>query len=126
MPETPATHKEIVNIKKDISDIKATQELDIRLNRDKYVDHLNRVIGNSAEKAKVFLAVDGKKSVVEITKTTKLNPVQVRRSARYLKKHGLIFLVAKKENSKVYAKYRWAHVLNADDWIRNKFGNALD
>ncbi len=127
-PEKPDihTHKEIVTIKRDISDIKATQELNIRVNREKYLKLLEDVLGNSTERAKVFLAVDGIRSLVEISQVTNLPGDRVRRGIGVLKNHGLIQKVGMKSRSAVYAKHRWAVVLRADDWVRERFGDTLD
>jgi len=119
MPETPETHKEIVAIKAEIKDIKATQELNIRLNKDRYLSYVCKVIGNSKERALVFLAVNGARTLAEISKKTRIKPPNVTRAKKILEKGGLIY---KLPDSGIYAKPRWVQVLNIDEYIRSKFG----
>ena len=119
MPETPETHKEIVAIKAEIKDIKATQELNIRLNQDRYLSYVDKVIGNSKERAIVFLAVNGARTLAEISKKTHIKPPNVTRAKKILEKGGLIY---KLPDSGIYAKHRWVQVLNIDEYIRRKFG----
>lgn len=119
MPETPETHKEIVAIKAEIKDIKATQELNIRLNQDRYLSYVDKVIGNSKERALVFLAVNGARTLAEISKKTRIKPPNVTRAKKILEKGGLIY---KLPDSGIYAKPRWVQVLNIDEHIRRKFG----
>ena len=119
MPETPETHKEIVAIKAEIKDIKATQELNIRLNKDRYLSYVYKVIGSSKERALVFLAINGARTLAEVSKKTRIKPPNVTRAKKILEKGGLIY---KLPDSGIYAKPRWVQVLNIDEYIRSKFG----
>jgi len=118
MPESMKLHKEIVTIKADIRDIKATQELEILLNRERYLKYVDEVIGRSKERALVFLAVNGNRTLKEISKITDLKPPNVSRSKKILEEKQLIYRIP---DSGVYAKPRWVHLLNIDEYIRKKF-----
>lgn len=118
MPETPETHKEIVTIKAEIKDIKATQELNIRLNQARYISYVDKVIGNSMERVRFFLAVNGARTLMEISRKTHIKPPNVSRAKKILEKEGLIY---KLPDSGIYAKPRWVQVLNIDEHIQQKF-----
>jgi predicted transcriptional regulator len=123
MLEGEETHKEIVTIKADIKDIKATQELDLRLNEEKYRAYVDQVVGNSKERAMVLIAVNGRDSLRKISEKTGLKEPNVNRSKRVLEKRGLIFLLGGGSGrNKVYGKPRWVSILNIDDYLREKFG----
>ena len=119
MPETPEMHKEIVEIKREIKDIKATQELDIRLNRDRYIAFVDRVIGNSKERALVFLAINGVRRLKEIAERTHLKLPNVSRAKKVLEREGLIYRLPE---TGLYAKPRWVKILHIDEYVRKKFG----
>ncbi|RLF93524.1 hypothetical protein DRN52_06365 [Thermococci archaeon] len=118
MPESLELHKEIIMMKKDIEDIKITQELKIRQDRDKYIEYVDKVIGRSKERALVFLAVNGTRRLKEIAERTNLKPQNVSRSKKILEKSGLIY---KLPDSGIYAKPRWVQILHIDEYIRKKF-----
>ena len=118
MPETLETHKEIVAIKKEVSDIKATQELAILLERDKYEKYVERIIGNSLERAKVFLAVNGFRKQIEIANLTGIKPPNVARAIKKLEKAQLVYRIPE---TGIYAKPRWVRILNIEEKIKEKF-----
>ena len=119
MPESRELHKEIVQIKRDIRDIKATQELDILLNKEKYMEYVNEAIGNSKERALVFLAVDGVRLLQEISKEVGMRPQNVSRAKKVLENKGLIHKLPARG---IYGKPRWVKILHIENFIRRKFG----
>lgn len=118
MTESPKLHKEIVTIKSDIKDIKTTQELEILLNRERYIRYVEKVIGKSKERARIFLAVNGIRTLKEIAKITGIKPQNVSRSKKILEAYHLIYRLP---DSGIYAKPRWIRILNIDEYIRQKF-----
>ena len=108
-----------MSIKREIKDIRTTQELDIRLNRDRYIKFVDTAIGRSKEKALVFLAVNGATKLKEIGEKTHLKQPNVSRAKKALEKAGLIYLLPE---SGLYAKPRWVYVLHVDEYVRQKFG----
>ena len=118
MAESPELHKEIVTIKVDIKDIKATQELEVLLNKERYIKYVEKVIGKSRERARVFLAVNGARTLKEISEITGIKLQNVSRSKKILEAHHLIYRLP---DSGIYAKPRWVRILNIDEYIRQKF-----
>ena len=106
-------------IKRVIKDIRANQELEIRVNKDRYIKFVDTVIGHSKEKALVFLAVNGTTKLKEIEEKIHLKLPNVSRAKKALEKEGLIYLPPE---SGLYTKPRWAYVLHIDEHIRQKFG----
>ena len=66
MPETIDTAKEIINIKRDIREIKQSQEAGMHFNREQYEKLVSDALMGNPTRVKVFLEVDGIKSRKEI------------------------------------------------------------
>lgn len=117
------THKEIVKIKKELEDLKKTQDLSISLDKDRYMGYVDRIIGRSTQRARVFLAIDGKRTLKQVEEKTEMKQPNVWQSKNALERANLIFVLsAGKHGSTIYAKPHWAYVLHVDDHIREKFG----
>ena len=122
MPETPQTHKEIVKIRREIEDIKRSQEADMQLNREKYERLVSLTLGRNKKRARVFLAVDGLRSRKEIEDEVGVSQPTVWRALDHLESYGLVIkLEASKAGSPVYGKPRWVHILRIDDYVRSQF-----
>lgn len=122
MPETPDTHREIVKIRREIEDIKRSQEADMQLNRDKYERLVSLILGGKETCVKVFLAVDGLKSRKEIQDEVGGSQPTVWRAIDRLERYGLIMkLEETKAGSPVYGKPRWVHALRIDDYVKAQF-----
>lgn len=114
------TQKEIVKIKKEIIDIKQSQEIDMQRNRDKYEEYISDVLSSKTKYAKVFLEVDGLKSRNEIKDHVTFSQPTVWRAIKYLERKGLIFdLGETREGSPIYGKPRWVKVLQIDEYVRD-------
>ena len=117
------THKELVKIKKEVEDLKKTQDLSIRLDKDRYLKYVDRIIGKSTQRARVFLAIDGKRTLKDVGEKTGMKQPNVWTSKNTLERAGLIFaLGGGKCGSIIYAKPHWVYVLHVDDHIREKLG----
>lgn len=122
LPETPQTHKEIVKIRREIEDIKRSQEADMQLNREKYERLVSLTLGRSEIRARVFLAVDGLKSRKEIQDEMGGSQTAIWFALDTLERYGLVIkLESSKRGSPVYGKPRWTHVLRIDDYVRSQF-----
>lgn len=122
MPETPDTHKEIVKIRRDIEDIKRSQEADMQLNRQNYERLVYLTLGGNETRVKVFLAVDGLKSRKDIQDEIGKSQTIVWFAVDHLERYGLILkLENTKAGSPVYGKPRWIHALRIDDYVKEKF-----
>lgn len=111
--------KEITEIKKDISDIKETQEVDIQRNRHLYEEHIRNYM--RANYAYVYVKVDGLKSQKEITAilSDTISQPTVSRAIKHLLRYGLIkSLEETKNGSPIYGKPRWAKILQMDEYVR--------
>lgn len=122
LPETPQTHKEIVKIRREIENIKRSQEADMQLNREKYERLVSLTLGGNKKRARVFLAVDGLRSGKEIQAEVGVSQPTVWRALDHLERYGLVIkLEVSKAGSQVYGKPRWIHVLRMDDYVRSQF-----
>lgn len=122
MPETPDTHREIVKIRREIEDIKRSQEADMQLNREKYERLVYLTLGSNETRVKVFLAVDGLKSRKEIQDEVGRSQATVWLAMDQLERYGLIIkLEETKAGSPIYGKPRWVHALRIDDYVKAQF-----
>jgi len=118
------THKEIVKIKRELKDLRETVDLSLVLKPDDLVEYVKNVLGRSRDKVRVFLAINGRDSLKDISK--KLPGVNVPRSSKLLEKKRLIYKLDVPGRSLVYGKPHWAQVLNIDDIVRKEYGITSD
>jgi Fic family protein len=122
MPETIDTAREIVNIKRDIRDIKQSQEADMHLNREKYQKLVYDALFGNQIRVKVFLAVDGIKSGKEIQNVVGGSQPTVWRALDHLVSFGVIVVLEQTKGGRpVFDKPRWAKTLRIDDYVRKTF-----
>lgn len=114
-----STHKEIVNIKREVRDLRETVDF-LLLRPDDPVGYVKSVLGRSKDRVRVFLAINGRDSLREIAK--KLHGVNVPRCSKYLERKKLIYKLDVPGRSRVYGKPHWAHVLNIDEIVREEYG----
>jgi len=126
MPETVDTAKEIIKIKREIQEIKQSQEAEMHFNRSKYEELITLTLEGNKLRAEVFLEVDSLKSLKEIQeiimRTIGGSQPTIWRAFDHLEANGVIFkLEDTKNRSPVYAKPRWVKMLRIDDYVRQKF-----
>lgn len=122
MPETVDTAREIVNIKRDIREIKQSQEVAMQFNRDKYERLVSDTLTGSPTRVRVFLEIDGTKSRKEIQDIVGGKQPTIWRAIDQLEKNGLIFDTEQtKGGSPIYAKPQWVTTLRIDDYVREHF-----
>ena len=114
------THKEIVKIKRELKDLRETVDLNLLLNPKEKVDYVKEVLGRSNDKIMVFLAINGKDSLKDISE--KLPGVNVPRSSKFLEKKRLIYKMDVPGRSIVYSKPHWIKTINVDEIIRKEYG----
>src|SRR5437660_5984614 len=90
MPETPEAHKEIVEIKKKVRDIRQTQDAQIYQDREKWQELLDKALGDDIGLMQVLLAVDGLKSAKDIEKECKIPQKSCWNRLNRLEKQGII------------------------------------
>jgi DNA-binding MarR family transcriptional regulator len=121
LPETVDTAQEIVKIRREITDIKQSQEADMHLNEDKYHKLVSDNLRGKPFIAKVFLSVDGVTSQKEIGEKLIAKGPNVSTAIDFLVSKGLIVSLEETKNrSPIYIKPRWARALRIDDYVRTE------
>ncbi|MCW4004980.1 MAG: hypothetical protein NWF04_00065 [Candidatus Bathyarchaeota archaeon] len=122
MPETVDTAREIINIKRDIREIKQAQEVSVHFNREKYMKLVEKALAGNHTRISVFLEIDGIKSRKEIQEKVGGKQPTIWRAFDHLEKNGLIYpLEETKGGSPVYAKHQWVKTLRIDESVREQF-----
>jgi hypothetical protein len=114
------THKEIVTIKRELKDLRQTVDLNLLLQPDELIAYVKKVLGRSLDRVKVFLAINGKDTLKEISE--KLPGVNVPRSSKFLEKKKLVYKMDIPGRIIVYSKPHWIQTINVDEIIRKEFG----
>lgn len=117
----PETHKEIVEMKKDIRELRAGQDAEIQHDRGKFEklldDALNDKEGRTAE---ILLLIDGFRSRKDIQDITKIpQPTCWRKIDRLLSKEVIYSLEESKNGSPVYQQSRWFKKLRLEERVRS-------
>lgn len=121
MPETPETHKEIVEIKKEVKEIRQTQDAEIYHSREKWESHLFRLLNDNKDMMRVLVSIDGLKSATEIEIECGFYKMKCWRLLNQLEREGIIYkLEDTKKSSPIYAKARWYTVLRLDETVQKK------
>jgi len=116
------THKEIVEIKKDIRELRAVQDAEIQHGRQKYIDLLDEAINGDERAAKILLLIDGFRSRKDIQDLTGIpQPSCWRKIDRLLSKEVIFPLEVSKNGSPVYQQSRWFKKLRLEEHIHSKF-----
>lgn len=116
-----SNHAEIVKMRNELEEIK--EELRDRWHDDKerYLKRVDKALGNNRLRIRVFLAIDGIKSVKEIEDEIKEPHVSVWRAFQHLKREGIAKKIGSKSGSPVYIKKPWVKSLCIDDYVINKY-----
>ncbi len=122
MPETPEAHKELVEIKKEVRDVKQTQDAQIYLERRKWEELLEKALNDDADLMRVLLKVDGMRSAKEIERELSMQQVKCWRLLNKLEKEGIIQKAEEtKKGSPVFATRRWYRILRLDEQVQRKY-----
>lgn len=120
----PETHKEIVEIKKDIRELRNAQDAGMQHDRGKYEKLLEEAINGDSRTAQVLLEVDGFQSARDIQQKTGIpQPSCWRKLDRLVSKEVIYQLEESKKTSPVYQQSRWFKKLRLDDDVRDKYLN---
>lgn len=85
-------------------------------------DYVDKVIGESEELARVFLAINGKNSIMKISERLGIPFEKVQRYGKILEENKLVYILnIPPGKSVVYGKPRWIIFRNIDDHIRVRF-----
>jgi len=84
--------------------------------------HVDKVIGESKELARIFLAINGKDTLKVIAKKLGIPFKRVQQSSEILEKNKLIFIInIPPGKGVIYSKPHWIRFQNIDDHIRVRF-----
>lgn len=118
----PETHKEIVEIKRDIRELRAGQDAEFHHNRDKYEKLLDEALNKDVKTAQVLLEVDGFQSAKEIEKKLGIEQKSCWRKIDRLLSKNIIFPTEESKNkSPIYQQSRWFKQLRLEDYVLNKY-----
>jgi predicted transcriptional regulator len=124
MPETPETHKEIVEIKKEVRDIRQTQDAQIYQDRAKWEELLDKTVVDDVDLMRVLLAVDGTRSAKDIEKECAIYQMKCWRLLNQLERKGIISKAEEtKKGSPVFVKSRWYRILRLDEKVQKKYSS---
>lgn len=114
-------HVEIVKIRNELEEIK--EELYDRWHQDKdlYLKRVDKALDKNQLRVKIFLAIDGIRSVKEIEAEINSSHVSVWRAFKHLYKEGITRKIGSKSGSLIYIKKPWIKVLNIDDYVRENY-----
>lgn len=114
--------KDIREIKWHQEAIDSSMELLIKANRDAILAEIMDFFGRSKRRAKVFLTVDGKRTVEDITNILALHKPNVSAELTRLKYEGLVEIKRiTKEGYYIYKKRRVDRILGISKKLRKKF-----
>ena len=126
MPDISNLYEEVRKIRKELKDVKQAQEDDWwLLHRSRYERLVEDVLACNTLRIKIFLAVDGFRSVIEIENDLQASHTTVWRAFKHIEKGGLIYKTSHKLKSPIYEKKRWARVLHIDDYLKTQYEKQI-
>jgi DNA-binding transcriptional ArsR family regulator len=114
--------KDVREIKYKVEAIEKSVDLLVRANRREIIEDLMTFFGKSRERVKVFVAIDGEKSVNQIADEIKVRPQNVSRRLTELEREGLSRLKRTDGASKVYEKTEKVAILNLEKVLGKALG----
>ena len=122
MVESDEVAKDIREIKWHQEAIDSSMELLIKANRDAILAEIIKFFGRSKRRAQVFLAVNGERTVEDITELLNMQKPNVSTELTRLKEEGLIEIKRiTSEGYYVYKKRRVDKILRISQKLRKKF-----
>lgn len=121
MVESEEVARDIREIRWHQEAIDSSMELLIKANRDSILSEIMAFFGESRRRAEVFLAVDGKRTVEDITQTLAMKKPNVSTQLTKLKEEGLIEIKRITSKGHVYKKRRVDKILGISKKLKNKF-----
>ena len=118
-------HKEIVKIRNELEEIKEEFYDHWHEDKEKYLKRVDVAIKNNALRAKIFLAIDGVRTAIEIENEINSPHMSSWRAFKHLNKEGITRLLGSKGGSPVYCKKPWVKVLHIDDYVKEKYREIL-
>lgn len=113
--------KDMREIKWRVDGIEKSVDLLVRANRKQIEDDLMKFFGRSRDRVKIFLKVDGEKTVSQIVKELRMKQPNVSRRITELKEEGLIKIKKITEKGVIYEKTEKVKILDLDRKLRRTF-----
>jgi predicted transcriptional regulator len=114
--------KDLREIKAKVEGIDKSVDLLVRANRKQIIEDLMAFFGKSKDRVKVFLAMDGEKSVNQIANELGMKVQNVSKRITELDREGLIRFKKLIGHSKIYEQTEKVAILNLKKEIEKKFG----
>lgn len=119
---TGPLEKDVKEIKWRVDGVEKSVDLLVRANRKEITSDLIEFFGRSKYRVKVFLEIDGEKTVEDIKKRLKMKKPNVSLRITELKNEGLIELKKiDKEGYYIYSKTEKVKILGLDSKLRKQF-----
>lgn len=122
MVESEEVARDIREIKWHQEAIDSSMELLIKANRDSILAEIMSFFRTSKRRAQVFLAVDGKRTVEDITQLLEMKKPNVSRELTKMKNEGLIEIKRITKRGYIYKKRRVDRILGISRTLRDMFG----
>lgn len=119
---TDTLNRDVREIKHRVGDIDKSIDLLIRANRQEIISDLLEFFGYSKDRIKVFLAIDGERTVTNLV--SYLSPMiqpNVSKRISELTDEGLIYAKKSTKKGKVYDKTPKVKILNLERVLKKKF-----
>jgi len=121
MIESEEVARDIREIKWHQEAIDSSMELLIKANRDAILSEIMAFFGKSGRRAQVFLAVDGRRTVEDITQMLDMKKPNVSSQLARLMDEGLVEIKRITRRGRVYKKRRVDRILGISRKVRRKF-----
>ncbi|MBU7036697.1 MAG: MarR family transcriptional regulator [Theionarchaea archaeon] len=123
MVESDEATRDIREIKWHLEAIDCSMELLTKANKDNILAEIMSFFGKSKRKAEVFLAVNEKRTVDDITELLQMKESNVSRELTSLKNEGLIELwKLTSEGHRIYRKRKVDRILGISRILKQEFG----
>ncbi len=119
---TEHLERDVREIRYKVDGIDKSVDLLLRANRKEIINDLMDFFGKSKDRINVFLAVNGERTVTQITRH--LKPMQqpnVSKRTGELIEQGLIYVKKSTKQGIIYAKTEKVNILNLEKELRKKF-----
>lgn len=113
--------KDVREIKWKVNGIEKSIDLLVRANRKQIIDDLLEFYGRSKDRVKIFLKIDGEKTVDQITKELGMKKPNVSTRITELQDEGLVKIKKITRQGYVYEKTEKVRILNLEKILRKKF-----
>lgn len=118
------SEKDVREIKYKVEGIEKSVDLLVRANRKQIVDDLMLFFGKSRDRVKVFLSIDGEKSVSKIASELNMRDQNVSKRTSELEREGLIRVRKTIGHSKIFEQTEKVAILNLNRELEKKFGSV--